>query len=416
MKASRPKILCLVHRVPYPPNRGDRIRSFHLLKFLAELAEVHLAFPSEGRPDPETVKALKCYCEQVAAVPLGRRTRWVNAAWSLCVGRTATEGLFRSRRLKRTVRSWVRKNHFDAVVVVCSSMVQYLDLSGSNGVPVIVDLVDVDSQKWLEYAEHSRGLKRKLFQLEGRRLRRLEASLPSRADAITLVGPQEAGVFRSFCPTDRVHVISNGVDLDFFQPDTGAGTPASKNCVFVGALNYGANLDGVAWFCREIWPRLRGRHPQAVFRLVGSKPGKAARRLGGLPGVDLIGEVPDVRPYLREAATVVVPLRVARGLQNKVLEAMAMGKPVVVTPQVLEGIGATPDVHLCQAATSDDWVRTIDRLLCDPELRGRLAGAAREFVKQEFHWKTQLQPLTGLPGLCQCFEPAAPPTGDLTAV
>jgi sugar transferase (PEP-CTERM/EpsH1 system associated) len=399
VNASRPKLLCLVHRVPYPPNRGDRIRSFHLLKFLADLAELHLAFLSEGPPDPETLKVLECYCERVAAVPLGRAARWLSAAWSLGVGRTATEGLFRSARLKRTVCRWARENRFHAVVAVCSSMVQYLDLAELNGVPVIIDLVDVDSEKWSEYARHSRGLRRRIFQLEGRRLRRLEASLPDRAEAITFVSPEEAELFRSFCPTDRVHAIPNGVDLDYFRPDAGSGAPVSPHCVFVGALDYQANLDGVAWFCREIWPAVRRRHPEATFRLVGSRPGFAARRLARTPGVELVGGVPDVRPYLGAAAVAVVPLRVARGLQNKVLEAMAMGKPVVATPQALEGVGATSGVHLCQAATPDQWVQALSDLLSDCDLRSRLGDAARVLVAERFEWEAQLQPLAALLGL-----------------
>jgi sugar transferase (PEP-CTERM/EpsH1 system associated) len=410
VKASRPRLLCLIHRVPYPPNRGDRIRSFHLLKFLADRAEVHLAFPSQGRPHPETIKALERYCQRVSAVPVGRRMRWVSAAWSLGVGRTGTEGLFRSARLKRIVSAWARENHFDAVVVVCSSMVQYLDATGLDGLPVIVDLVDVDSQKWFQYAQHSWGLKRRIFQLEGRRLRRLEASLPDRVDALAFVSSHEAELFRSFCPTDRLHVIGNGVDLDYFRPDAASGTSTSPDCVFVGALDYQANLDGVTWFCREIWPEVRRRHPQAAFRLVGSSPGRAARRLARTPGVDLVGQVPDVRPYLRAAAIAVVPLRVARGLQNKVLEAMAVGKAVVATPQALEGIGATPGVHLCQAVTPAQWVQTIISLLSDPHLGSRLGGAAREFVNQGFQWNAQLQPLIEVPGLRGCFQELSPRT------
>lgn len=399
MKAARPRLLYLVHRVPYPPNRGDRIRSFHLLKFLAELAEVHLAFLCHQRPDPQTLDALGRYCEQIAAAPLGRRARWVHAAWSLGRGRTATEGLFHSARLKHVVARWARKNRFDLIVVFCSSMAQYLDAPGLNGATVIVDLVDVDSQKWFDYAQRSWGLKRRLFQLEGRRLRRVEISLADRVDGLTLVSPQEAELFRSFCPSSNPSVISNGVDLDYFQPDGTGGSPLSQTCVFVGALDYEANLDGATWFGREIWPRVRGGHPQATFRLVGSRPGRAARRLARLPGVELTGEVPDVRPYLSEAAIVVVPLRVARGLQNKVLEAMAVGKPVIATPQALQGIGATPGVHVCQSATPDGWVEVVARLLSNADLRSRIGRAARAFVEQQFAWEPRLSALREVPGL-----------------
>jgi len=398
MSKPRESILCLVHRVPYPPNRGDRIRSFHVLEFLASRAEVHLAFLAEQPPPRPTMEVLERLCRRVAAVPLGRHSRWAHAAWSLLAGRTATEGLFFCRDLRRIVRRWAERTRFDAAFVFCSSMVQYLDAPGLAGVPAIVDLVDVDSQKWFDYAEHAWPVGRLLFRLEGRRLRRLEASLPDRAAAVTVVSEHEAGLFRAFCPTDRLHVIPNGIDLDFFRPGESPVAPEAESCVFVGALDYKANLDGVAWFCREVWPRVRQRHPRAVFRVVGSNPGPAARRLARLPGVDLVGEVADVRPYLREATIAAVPLRVARGIQNKVLEAMAMGKAAVVTPQALEGIDATPTVHLCQAATPDQWVRAIGVLLADPGLRNRLGRAARAFVAERYQWATQLERLAALPG------------------
>ena len=307
MTNTRPNILYLVHRVPYPPNRGDRIRSFNVLKFLAERADVSLAFLSGTVPPRETMQALEGICRRVAAARLGPQTRWLRAAWSLGSGRTATEGLFRSRELRRTIRQWHESTTFDAIVVFCSSMAQYLDEPGLADVPTVVDLVDVDSQKWFDYARHSRGPKRWLFQLEGERLRRLEVSLPDRVGAVTLVSPHEADLFRSFCPSDRVYAICNGVDLSYFRPEASPGTPSSDNCVFVGALDYNANLDGVAWLCRKIWPSVRRRRPQAVIRLVGSNPGPAAARLARLPGVELVGQVPDVRPYLRDAAVAVAP-------------------------------------------------------------------------------------------------------------
>lgn len=416
MTNPRSNILCLVHRVPYPPNRGDRIRSFHLLEFLAERAEVSLAFLCETTPPQETMQTLEGMCRRVTAVRLGPQTRWLRAAWSLGSGRTATEGLFRSGELRRTIHRWHENTQFDAILVFCSSMTQYLDQPELAGVPTVVDLVDVDSQKWFDYARHSRGLKRRLFQLEGERLRRLEVSLPDRAQAVTLVSPHEADLFRSFCPTDRAHAICNGVNLDYFRPDAIPGAPSSDNCVFVGALDYNANLDGVTWLCREIWPAVRNRHPQAVFRLVGSNPGPVARRLGKLPGVQLVGQVPDVRPYLSQAALAVAPLRVARGIQNKVLEAMAMGKPVVATHQALEGIAVTPDVHVCRAATPREWVRSISELLTDPDRCARLGRAARAFVEEQFQWKTQLALLAGLPGLSECLQEADPEPSETIAV
>ena len=404
-----PKILYLVHRIPYPPNRGDRIRSFHLLEFLAARSEVHLAFLSEGPPSPKAMKALAKHSAELAAVTLGPRTRWLRAAWSLGSGRTATEGLFRSSQLARIIGRWARDTRFDAVLVFCSSMAQYLDVAGLEGVPIVVDLVDVDSQKWLDYTESAGGLKRAVFRLEGRRLRRLERSLVERAKAVTLVSRHEADLLREFCPTDRIHAIANGVDLDYFRPAGPDESYDSRQCVFTGALDYRANLDGVQWFCRHVWPEVHRRRPGVSFALVGSNPSATAYRLAELPGVELVGEVPDVRPHLASAAIAVVPLRVARGIQNKVLEALAMGKAVVASPQSLEGLGVEPEVHLRQAAGPEEWINAISDLLDNPELRNRLGRAGRAYVEEQHCWDARLAPFAALLELGQQAVGVGPP-------
>jgi polysaccharide biosynthesis protein PslH len=396
---SRPKILFLAHRVPYPPNRGDRIRSFHLLRFLSRRADVSLAFLAEDRPSPETLAALGSLCREVAGLQPGRHRRWLSAARSFALGRTATEGLFRCNRLRRLLERWCKATRFDAVVAFCSSMVQYLDVPGLADIPAIVDLVDVDSQKWLQYAAEASSLKRWLYRLEGERLRRVEQSLPSRAKAVTLVSRSEVELFRSFCSAGSVHAIPNGVDLDYFQPRPSISSATSQDCVFVGALDYRANVDGVRWFCNEIWPEVRRRRPQATFTLVGSRPSAVVRRLAGQPGVRLAFDVADVRPYLAEAALVVVPLRIARGIQNKVLEALAAAKAVIATPAALEGIDVEPEVHACQAVTPTQWIESMLRLLDSPPARDRLGQAGRTFVETHYCWDRQLAPLAALVGL-----------------
>ena len=402
MPSSRPQILFLAHRIPFPPNRGDRIRSYHLIRFLAEHADVHLAFLADDEVLGESQRALERICKRVTSVQLHRRGRWVNALRCLALGRTATEGLFASSELIRELDSWTKTTRFDAAFVFCSSMVQYLQADGLRDVPAVVDLVDVDSQKWFDYADKSRGPKRWLLGLEGRRLRRLEAQLPEQVKAITVVTPQEADVYQSFRADYRPCVIRNGVDLEYFKPE-GHGVNGREvdglSAVFVGALDYQANVDGAAWFCHEIWPDVRLRFPHARFQLVGSRPSAKAIRLGELPGVELVGEVPDVRPYLRDATIVTVPLRIARGIQNKVLEALAAGKPLVVSPQGLEGIDASPGRDLMKAETPSQWVESITRLFDSPAQREAMGRAGRLFVEREYCWSTQLERLHQIPGL-----------------
>ncbi len=399
-------LLYLTHRVPDPPNRGDRIRAHHLLRFLSERGRVHLACLADEPVLPETRGRLEACCEQLAIAPVGARSRWVRASLSVGCGRTATEGLFASPELHRVVRNWARYVRFDAIVVFCSSMLQYVTAPELAGVPLVVDLVDVDSQKWFDYAARSRGLKRQLFELEGRRLRRLESRLPPRVRGITLVSEHEASLFRSFCPNDRTYGIANGVDLDYFQPQD-AGREPSGAIAFVGALDYRANVEGLRWFVAHVWPELRRRQPQLKFQMVGRCPTPAIVKLAEAPGVELVGEVPDVRPHLATADVVVAPLQIARGIQNKVLEALAAGKTVVASPQALEGLAVEPGRHAIEAGTPQQWIAELDRLTHDPAACAELGREGRQFVEQHHDWQSCLRPFAELLGLDG--QPAAAP-------
>ncbi len=395
----RPHVLFLVHRIPYPPNRGDRIRSFHMLEFLAERAQVDLAFPClRGAPACD-LEALRSRCRRMAAVPVGRASRWIRAAGSVAVGGTATVGLFASSRLRRVLRRWSRDTSYRAVLVFCSSTFQYLRVKGLDEVPAVADLVDVDSQKWLDYAATSGGWRRRLFELEGRRLRRLEKTIVGSARAVTLVSQAEAALLRSFCQGGEVHVLPNGVDLDYFQPGPPDERAAERGCVFIGALDYRANLDAVLWFCEQVWPAVRRQRPDARFAVVGSNPSPVLRRVAKLPGVDVVGEVDDVRLHVRQAAAVVVPLRVARGIQNKVLEAMALGKAVLASPQALEGLAVEPGRHALSAETPSEWAEALAGLLASRDRRAELGLAGRGYVETHHRWEHQLGALAGLMGL-----------------
>jgi polysaccharide biosynthesis protein PslH len=393
----RPALLYLAHRLPYPPDKGDRIRSYHLLKSLSDRVDVHLACFADEPVRPSDLDELRRLCRQVEVIPLGDRSRQIRAFCSLVSGRTATEGAFGSPSMRALLRRWSREIEFHSAIASSSGMVPYLRQKETIPIPTVVDLVDVDSQKWLDYAA-SGGPKSWLYRLEGRRLGKLERSIPSWARAVTLVSEAEAALFRRSGGTGPVHSVTNGVDLEAFHPEF-PGDGDDRGCVFVGALDYRPNVDAVDWFCREAWPEILASRSDARFALVGRKPSSAIRRLAGLPGVDLVGQVPDIRPHLASASVAVIPLRIARGVQNKVLEALAMGKAVVASPEAIEGIQAEPGVHLLAASTPSEWVVTVTRLLDDPDLRRRLGLAGRAFVEEFHDWECCLAPFAGLLGL-----------------
>lgn len=389
------KILYLVHRIPYPPDRGDRIRSYHLLKYLAGRGQVDLACLADEPVTPEQEASLARLCRRVCIAPLTRTGRWFRAAASLGTGRSASEGLFYSPRLSATVETWATDTSYDWVVAFCSSMRSYLELGQWDGAQRVVDLVDVDSQKWFDYASEARGLKRWLFELEGRRVRRLEARLARRAQVLLTVSSPEAELMRRISPDANVWAIANGVDLDYFSPVPGAAiTPFS--CVFVGALDYRANIEGIVWFCREVWPGVVERFPGATLALVGRNPVAAVRKLAAGAGVELVGQVPDVRPYVARAAVVVAPLRVARGIQNKVLEAAAMGKVTVCSGPALEGLALSPGDETLRADEPAEWFAAIARLFENADERARLGAAARAFVERHHCWNERLSLLDEL--------------------
>jgi sugar transferase (PEP-CTERM/EpsH1 system associated) len=359
---------------------------------LSEHANVSLATLADEPTEQRTIDVLGSLTTRLAIEPIGK-SRWLRAMTSLAGGRPATEGLFYSPRLMRTVRAWSRQTRWDAALVYCSSMVQYTRVPELKEVPVVVDLVDVDSQKFFDYAEHARGPRRWLFRLEGRRLRRLESSLADQAKAVTLVSEPEAALYRSFCPNPRTFAVPNGVDLDYFRPQNDGRAPWTElaeadrtNLVFVGALDYHANVDGITWFAREVWPLVRRTWPDLMLGLVGRNPTPAVQRLAEMPGVRLFANVPDVRPYVAAADVTIAPLRIARGIQNKVLEAMAMGKAVVGTPQALEGVHADGDTAI--AAPLGQWPQVLTRVLGDRQRLDNLGRRGREFVEQQFAWST----------------------------
>lgn len=393
------RVLYLVHRFPYPPDKGDRIRTYNIIRFLAARCRLSVAALADEPVAAEHAAALSAHCDELHVASLRSPGRWIRAGWSVLRGRTVSEGAFASPELSRTLRRWSSDRRFDAVLVSSSSMLAYLDVPGLCDVPAVADLIDVDSEKWRQYASSTRGPQRLLYGLEARRLRALEADLRPSVRAVTLVSPPEADLYRRISAATSVadvHALTNGVDLDYFRPDDRSAGDVSPTLVFLGAMDYRPNIDAVCWFCREVWPNLRQSRPNAIFEIVGRRPADEVRRLAELPGVRVTGAVPDVRPHLARASAVVAPLRIARGIQNKVLEAMAAGRPVVASPQALEGLDVRHDEEVLAAESPSEWTTTLSDLLDGPELRQRLGTSARRYVERHHDWNVRLSPLADL--------------------
>jgi len=376
------RLLFLCHRYPSPPDKGDRIRSHHELRFLAARRPVMLACPWDEPPSD----GLPQLAER-ALVPLGRRRAMARAGLALLTARPLSVAYFHLPRLQRAVDRMLAR----AGMALCFSSAMAAYLQG-RGLPYVLDMVDLDSEKWRQYARICRPPWRWIYALEAARLLRFEREVAGGARAVLLCTEAEAALFRQRCGEGfAVRVMQNGVDLERFRP-LGERFPRPV-LMFTGALDYYANVDGLGWFCREVLPRVRRRVEGAELWLVGRNPTPGVRRLARQEGVRLVGRVPEVPPLLGRAWAAVVPLRVARGVQNKVLEAMACGLPVVATPAAMEGIGAEPDRDLLVADDPEGFAAHLIELLTVEGLRRALGEAARAYVERHHRWEDQLRVL-----------------------
>lgn len=407
---TRSRVLYLTHRVPFPPDKGDRIRNYHLLRHLARRGEVWLGCVADEPVEPETLAELNRLCARVAVVPAsGSLRRWSRIGLRAAFGSSLSAAAFDEPGLRRVVAEWTAATRFDVGVVSASSLHRYLAPVVAQGAAAVVDLMDVDSQKWLDFAAASRWPRTWLYRLEGRRLRTIERGLPRWTRAVSVVSRAEADIYDAIAGPGAATVATNGVDLDYFTPREGM---TDRACAFVGAMDYLPNVDATVWFAREAWPAIRAKFPDAEFRIIGRKPAPAVRGLAALPGVTVVGPVPDVRPHVAAAAVVVAPLRLARGLQNKVLEALAMGKPVVAAQAALTALRAEPGRHLLRAKEPAEWADAVGGLFADPDRRRDLGAAGRRFVEEHHHWDRCLEPLLDkvfVPAVAPCDSPLLQP-------
>lgn len=305
-------------------------------------------------------------------------------------------GASRSSDLTTTISQWAARTRFVAALASAASVARYLRLPGLEGARTLVDMASLESYRRTDEAATTWPPKSSAFALEGARLAHLEKSICAWANAVTLASLWETATLREQTGKANVHAVTNGVDLQYYSPSSPG---AEAGCVFTGDLSYEPDVDGAGWFARGIWPNVRQRWPEVRFTVVGRRIGPAAKDLAEIPGVDVVGNVTDVRPYLDRAAIVVAPQQIPRGLQNSVLEAMAVGKPVVASPAAAAGFGDRPDFPAQTLAEQAEWVETILGLLTDQHARHHLGRAGRAYVEQHHNWSTCLRPFARLLGL-----------------
>ena len=404
-------LLYLVHRLPYPPTKGDKVRSHHLLLHLAKRYRVFLGAFLDDPADRPYVEEVQRLCAEARVESIDRDSRRWRTVGALLSGEPLALPYFRSATLAAWVREVVRRERIERAIAFSSPMAQYLfDLPGVRS---IVDFVDLDSAKWADYAARRPWPMSAIYGLESRRLFAFERSLAERVDASVFVTREEAQLLSAAVPhcANRIVAIENGVDRQYFSPRQEFASPFASGelpIVFTGSMDYWPNVDAVTWFAREVLPAVRERATAARFYVVGMNPDRSVQQLAKDPAVRVTGRVADVRPYLKHASAVVAPLRVTRGIQNKVLEAMAMARPVVATDGVARALRVRPGVDLEVADQADAFAAKVLSVM-DPSVGDAMGRRACARVEANYAWSTNL---SAFDDLLRAAAPSSPASAE----
>ena len=394
MTAKKPDLLFLTQRIPYPPIKGEKIRPLQILRHLGESYDVHLGCLVDDPRDMEHVGTVRALCTDGYFAPLDRKRAKVACLRGLLTGEPLSVTFFHDAGLARWVRRVLLEVRPEVVFVCSSNMAAYVLDSGYRPRVSVVDLADVDSEKWVAYARTGSAAMRWVHRREARLTARLEARIAHECDWSTFVSAEEAALFARIVPDakPKIRAVVSGVDHGYFDPtlvQAAVFDTTRPNYVFTGTMDYPPNMDAVAWFAEAVLPLIRRTQPDAQFHIVGSSPAASVQKLAETAGVFVTGRVADVRPYVAYATACVAPMRIARGIQNKVLEAMAMARPVVVTPDALEGIDAVPGQEVLLATDAEGFAAAC--VSTSEPSAAAIGQAARLRVTREYTWSERLR-------------------------
>jgi polysaccharide biosynthesis protein PslH len=386
------RIFYVCRRVPFPPDRGDKIATFNEIRHLSVRHEVHVFCLGDGSEDLENIPGLRKYASGVTAAPVNTLTIKLRAIKALLTGEPLSVAAFNERKLHAAIRRAFHELRPDLIIVYSCNVAQFAEHFPS--VPRIMQFGDLDSLKWRQYAEHSRIPLKWIYAIEERRFLAYERRV-ARAFSYALVHTEaEKRDFERLIPGVSVTLVGNGVDLDYFRSRGAAKRP--KSMVFTGVMDYRPNVDAVVWFCDAVLPVIQAEIPGANFTICGSRPAPAVRSLAKQKGVAVTGWVADVRPYLDRAEIFVAPLRMARGVQNKVLEALAMGLPCVASLAAWKGTVIPEGEGILATDNPEQFARHLIRLLRDGNERAEMARKARAAAEANYRWETQMAHLDQL--------------------
>jgi sugar transferase (PEP-CTERM/EpsH1 system associated) len=387
------KILYLCHRFPFPPKRGGKIRPFNMIRHLSGSGhDVTVASLARSPVEASEGRGITPYCAHFEMAEVRDPIQMARMLARLPTSTPSSMGYFYSPKLARRVRELLTRQCFDLIFVHCSSVAQYV--ADVRGVPKILDFGDMDSQKWLEYARYKPFPLAAGYRLEGLKLEREEKRLARMFDLCTATTRAEWQTLEGYDLGVASDWFPNGVDSDYFAPTIEPYDPDTLS--FVGRMDYYPNQECMFDFCSNVLPRILQRRPGVRLLIVGADPSKEVKKLGEIPGVTVTGSVPDVRPYVGRSTVMVAPLNIARGTQNKILEAMAMGVPVVTSRAAAGGVDAVPGEHFLVASSHEEQAKAVLRLLEDRGERRRLADAGRARMLSHHAWPSSMRRLDAI--------------------
>ena len=381
------RVLYLCHRIPYPPNKGDKIRAFHQIQAIAAKHELDVFTLADDPADLVHQAELARYCRQLTVTRVHPPVTRLKALPFLFTAKPMTLPYFYSAELAAAVRNALQIRNYDRIFAYCSAMAQYVESAAD--IPLVMDFVDVDSDKWMQYAGVSRFPFSAVYRREGRCLRQYETRICERAACAVVSTEREASLLREISPAVPIHAIPNGVDTDYFNPAVVPPQRTLPSIIFTGDMSYFPNQEAVAYFARKVFPLIRQSIKDARFLIVGRNPNREVQQLQNIQGVEVTGFVPDVRTYLAKAHVAVAPFSIAAGIQNKILEAMAYGLPVVATSRALQGLSPEIAPLVAVADAPAEMAAAVLVLLRNPQKE----HLGRERVKVEYSWDNSLKRL-----------------------
>jgi len=406
------RVLYLCHRFPYPPRRGGKIRPFNMIRHLAKRHEVTVCSLARSAAEAEEAQDIAPFCARFFVHSVREPAQTLRMIARLPTPTPSSFGYFYCSSLARRVGALLAEERFDLIFVHCSSVAPYV--AAHSGTPKILDFGDMDSQKWLDYARYKHFPLSLGYRLEGAKMVAEEKRLARRFDICTTTTRGEWETLESYSTGTPTDWFPNGVDSEYFAP--GVERYDIDTISFVGRMDYYPNQECMFDFCATALPLLRERRPNLRLMIVGADPPAAIRRLSEIPGVTVTGSVPDVRPYLQRSALMVAPLNIARGTQNKILEAMAQGVPVVASAIAARGVDAVAGEHFLVARTPSEYAAAIGAILDRPAERERLSRAARERMQSHHDWGRSMHKLDAIIDRCLASRAAERPARALAAL